>query len=221
MIKKIIKAFIPSSILDAREKRRVDDQVKLNQTEWRKSQYDEWIKMGSPVPPPHAVKQMTIAEFQGKSGHSILVETGTYMGDMVEAQKRIFDKVYSIELGKELFENATKRFEDDKHVSIFQGDSGKVLVDIIKLIDSPAIFWLDGHYSAGITAKGEKECPIFEELDAIFNGKQLNHILLIDDARCFIGENDYPTIENLQKYISSKNPNYKMEIKNDAICFTI
>ena len=221
MIRKIIKIFIPNSIIEAREKKRVEEQIKTNQIEWRKNQYDAWIKIGSPVPPPHEVKQMTIAEFQGKYGHSILVETGTYMGDMVEAQKRIFDRVYSIELGQELFENATKRFKYDSHISIFQGDSGKVLVDIIKLIDKPAIFWLDGHYSSGITAKAEKECPILEELDSIFNGKKLDHVILIDDARCFVGENDYPTIDYLRSYILNKDSKYRMEIKNDVICFTI
>lgn len=220
-MRKLIKKFIPNSILEARDKKRLDEQAKLNYSEWRKREYQEWEKSECPVPPPHAVKQITIAEFQEKSGYSILAETGTYMGDMIEAQKRIFKRLFSIELGQELYENAVKRFQNDKHVSIFQGDSGKVLADIIKLIDKPAIFWLDGHYSAGITAKGDKECPIFEELDAIFNGKKLDHILLIDDARCFVGENDYPTIENLKKYISAKNSNYKMEVKNDVICFTL
>ena len=57
---------------------------------------------------------------------------------------------------------------------IVQGDSGKVLSEILLEINEPAIFWLDGHYTAGITARGVKECPIFEELDCIFNTKELN-----------------------------------------------
>jgi len=80
-----------------------------------------------------------------------------------------------------------------------------VLPEILEKINKPAIFWLDGHYSEGISVKGDKKCPIIEELDAIFNNKKLNHIILIDDARCIIVKGDYPTIEKLTEYIKSKN----------------
>lgn len=112
-------------------------------------------------------------------------------------------------------------FNKDKNVTIIQGDSGKVLTKLLLDINEPAIFWLDGHYSAGSTAKGEKECPIFEELDAILQSKKFNHILLIDDARCFIGEGDYPSIDQLTAYITGKNENYQVEVKNDIIRYII
>lgn len=177
----------------------------------------KWEKEGSPIPPPHVVKQKTIQEYHERFGNSILIETGTFKGDMVEAQKRRFRKVYSIELGQELFEAAKKRFKKDKNVKIIHGDSGNVLKSLMGEIDSPAIFWLDGHYSAGVTAKGDKECPIFEELDAILNGSKLNHVLLIDDARCFVGENDYPTIQDLTNYISNRVDQFQFEVKYDVI----
>jgi hypothetical protein len=212
-IKKILKPFVPQWVLNTKRnafrKRRETKQI------------SEWNKNGCPVPPPHIVKQMTIAEYQDKYKYGVLVETGTYMGDMVEAQKKRFQKIFSIELGVDLFNNATRRFKKDKNVTIVQGDSGKVLPKILSEINEPAIFWLDGHYSAGITAKGEKECPIFEEVDAIFNSKKFNHILLIDDARCFIGEGDYPTISQLTEYIKSKNEKYQVEVKNDIIRFVV
>jgi hypothetical protein len=149
------------------------------------------------------------------------VETGTYRGDMVEAQKTRFKKIISIELGVDLFEKAKERFHHDKNVIIVQGDSGKVLPIILKDINEPALFWLDGHYSGGITAKGDKECPIFEELNAILNTKSFNHILLIDDARCFIGDGDYPTIKKLTEFIRSKNDKYQVEVKHDIIRYVI
>ena len=207
-IKKIVRPFIPQGVLN---------QLKKQQDH---KQYEDWKKRGCPVPPPHIVKQITIGEYQQKYGHSILVETGTYMGDMVEAQKKRFNKIISIELGVDLYEKARKRFNHDKNVLIVQGDSGKVLPTILKEVNEPAIFWLDGHYSGGITAKGETECPIFDELEAIFNRK-LNHILLIDDARCFIGKGDYPSIEKLTEYVRSKNEKYQIEIKHDIIRYAI
>jgi hypothetical protein len=192
----------------------------LNSQRQKKIIY-EWEKKGCPVPTPHLVKQETISEYQKKFGYTTLIETGTFMGDMVDAQKTRFKNIISIELGVDLFKNASKRFRNDKNVLIVQGDSGKVLSKILLDINEPAIFWLDGHYSAGVTAKGDKECPIFEELSSIFSSKKFNHILLIDDARCFIGKGDYPTIEKLTEYIRSKNEKYQVEIKHDIIRYVI
>ena len=173
------------------------------------------------TPPPHKVKQKAIADYQQKYGYKVLVETGTFLGDMVEAQKKRFSKVISIELGVDLFVKAQKRFENDKNVTIVQGDSGKVLPKVLADINEPAIFWLDGHYSAGATAMGDKECPIFEELESIFNGRQFDHILLIDDARLFVGQGDYPTIEKLTEYIKNKNQKYQLEVKDDIVRYVI
>jgi hypothetical protein len=177
----------------------------------------KWQKAGCPIPPPHFAKQLMIQEFQKKHNCSVLIETGTYMGDMVEAQKRNFRKVYSIELSQELFEAAKKRFRKDDNVQIVQGDSGKVLSSIVKELNEPAVFWLDGHYSAGVTAKGEKECPIYEELDAIFSGKKLQHVILIDDARCFVGQNDYPTMNELKENIQRKVNRFEFSVEHDII----
>jgi hypothetical protein len=140
---------------------------------------------------------------------------------MVEAQKTNFKKIISIELGTELYEKAKERFTNDKNVLIIKGDSGKVLPTVLVNINEPVIFWLDGHYSSGVTALGEKEFPIFEELNAILNSKQLNHVLLIDDARLFNGEGDYPTIDKLTEYIRSKNEKYEVEVKYDIIRYVI
>ena len=183
-------------------------------------QLNEWQKIGSPLPPPHSVKQSIIQEYQQKSRYMVLVETGTYLGDMIEAQKTKFNSIISIELDTYLHEKAKDRFKKDKNVMLVQGDSGKVLPEILKDINEPAIFWLDGHYSTGITAKGEKECPIFEELDAIFDSKKSDHILLIDDARLFNGEGGYPTIDKLTGYIRNKNEKYLFQSEHDIIRYT-
>jgi len=54
-----------------------------------------------------------------------------------------------------------------------------------------------------------------------FSGKIKNHILLIDDARCFVGENSYPTIEELRAYVLKYNNLYKMTVDCDIIRFEI
>ncbi len=175
----------------------------------------KWEKQGRPVPPPHYVKQRVIEEIHKKYQHNIFVETGTYLGHMVEAQRKKFKFIYSVEIGINLWKDATKRFKRYPHIEILQGDSGKMLDKITAQLSEPAIFWLDGHYSGGVTTVGDTKCPIYGEIDAIFKGKKLEHIILVDDARCFTGQDDYPSLEDLTEYVHSKDPSYLVEVKDD------
>jgi hypothetical protein len=209
MVKNILVALVPRAVSNWFNK--INGKIQLN----------KWNKNGRPVPAPHIVKQMLIKEYKDKYGYSVLVETGTFKGDMVEAQKKRFRKIFSIELGADLYEKAVRRFKKDKNVKILQGDSGIILPEVMLELNEPAIFFLDGHYSSGITAKGEKDCPIYGELDAIFNSTDYDHVLLIDDARCFVGQGDYPTINELTEYIRSKNNKYQVEVKHDVIRYVI
>jgi hypothetical protein len=177
---------------------------------------NDWKKQGCPIPPPPVVKQKLIRDTQKQYGYNILVETGTYLGYMVSAQKRNFKKIFSIELDHKLHERAVRKFGSRKNIKLIQGDSGEKLADVTKEINEPAIFWLDGHYSGGFTAKGESNCPIWKELDIVFSNRN-DHIILIDDARDFKGENDYPTVEEVKTYIKAKNPNYTVFVENDII----
>lgn len=150
------------------------------------------------IPPPSIIKQRIVTAFGMLYGLRVLVETGTYQGDMVEAQRPYFREIYSIELSRELHDAAKKRF-DQPHIHLLQGDSGEMLGNIH--LSEPTLFWLDGHYSGGITALGDKECPIFEELAHIKNS-DLKHVVLIDDARLFTG-GAYPTVPELESFIGA------------------
>lgn len=183
------------------------------------AQLKEWEKNGRTGPSPHLVKQKLIEEFKNRFNTEILVETGTYLGEMIEAQLNNFIRIYSIELSKRLFRRATTKFNKYPHIRILLGDSGIILKNLMTDIDKPALFWLDGHYSHGITAKGDKECPVKEELATIFK-YPLSHIILIDDARLFNGTNDYPTLEEIKNIIDAYKRKYRMEIQNDIICLT-
>jgi hypothetical protein len=166
------------------------------------------------------IKQSTIEQFQKNYGYTVLIETGTFLGDMIEAQRNNFTRIFSIELQRELAEKARERFKGVPHIKILQGDSGKLLKTILAEVKEPAIFWLDAHYSGGLTAKGDKECPIYDEIDAILTTKE-NHLVLVDDARCFNGKGDYPAIDELTKYIQDKDSRYKVSVENDIIRFMI
>ena len=177
---------------------------------------DEWDRNGRPSPPPHAIKVRTVSDFQKRTGYKILVETGTFMGDMILSQLDNFETIYSIELNKKFWEDAKVLFRNEPKVKLLQGDSGVEMQNVIKQLEEPAIFWLDGHYSGGDTAMGEKACPIYEELNAIFESRDSN-CLLIDDARLFVGESDYPTFLELKDYILKNRPNAVIAIDADTI----
>lgn len=209
MIRKILSIVLP---------REAKNYVRCRQNLWfRTLVVWHWKRKGCPVPPPHQVKQMVIEEYQKRYGCSVLVETGTYLGDMVEAQENNFKRIISMELDQHLYERARRKFRKKSHITIYQGDSSKVLPQILPTITENAIFWLDGHYSAGFTAKGDKETPIYEELEAIFQDGTHDHILLIDDARLFTGKKDYPTVKELSDFIRGKNKDYNIEVKDDII----
>ena len=46
---------------------------------------------------------------------------------------------------------------------------------------------------------------------------RLKHVVLIDDARLFASEHDYPTIIKLKEMIQEFNKNYTLSTKNDII----
>lgn len=148
---------------------------------------------------------------------TVFVETGTYKGDTTYQLRNDFKKMYSIELDKKLHKNAVKMFAKFKHIELLQGDSGKVIPLVLKKLKVPALFYLDGHYSRGITAKADLDTPIVAEILAVLKHPVKGHVVLIDDERLFVGKNDYPTLYSMRKIVKSINPNLKFIVKNDMI----
>jgi hypothetical protein len=203
-----------NSIKQAIKRTLPDDVLKLRRDlEARRA----WEKQGRPSPPPHIIKEELIRDYAKTFNTNILIETGTYLGDMVHAMKKSFSRVISFELDQTLATQARQRFSSDSHIEIIQGDSGKLLGDYLANINEPCLFWLDGHYSGGITAKGPLETPIKNELTAILSHAVDGHVVLIDDARCFTGENDYPTLDELKSFVAARKPNYKFSLEHDVI----
>lgn len=166
----------------------------------RHAEHRGWVSRGKQGSPPALVKQEIVRSFGEKFAVKTLVETGTFMGDMIYAVKACFDKIYTIELSESLYRDAQARFQRWSHIEVLQGDSGIVLAKVISTVDRPCLFWLDGHYSGGRTAHGEFEAPIEMELHHIAHHHlKSRHIILIDDARLFNGGSGYPTIVALQE----------------------
>jgi hypothetical protein len=177
----------------------------------------DWQARGKPDPVPHIVKQRTIRAYAKRYSLEILLETGTYLGDMVEAMKGDFTTVLSIELDQKLYGRARQRFADHPHISIVQGDSGKLIAEILAAIDRPCLFWLDGHYSGDITTRAGIDTPIVEELRHIMSHPVAGHVILIDDGRLFVGKDGYPTMNELRSMIHERHPDWIIEFEDDII----
>jgi len=176
----------------------------------------KWRAKGMPAPPPHLIKQKMIREQARLYGPKVMVETGTLLGDMVEAMKSQFREIYSIEISPELAQRARQRFSNNKNIHIIENDSAIALKSLLPEIKEPALFWLDGHYSGGDTGRGDKDTPIMDELASIF-ASEYEHVVLIDDARCFGTEKDYPDIRELKSFVNQYRPDATIEVKNDCI----
>ena len=134
--KKMVKRIIPKAPIKYRRYRNQIRFVK-NYENRRRVEIPKYIKEGKNVCPPHGIKENYVEKYAKEF-------------DI----KDNFEHIVSIELDKELYENAAKFFRKDKHIEIIQGDSSKVLPEILKNINQRCLFWLDGHFSGGITAKG-------------------------------------------------------------------
>lgn len=135
------------------------------------------------VPSRGTTKVRAIRCHARRYGTRVFVETGTGFGDTTAAVADLFARCFTIELSVELHRHAAARLAKIEHVRCLQGDSGRIVSDLVSnQIPGPALFWLDAHTSGGRTASAGYD-PIFAELDAILAAPQPAHVILIDDAR--------------------------------------
>ena len=161
-----------------------------------------WWWKGMPLPPVPAVKRRLLSAMCAKHGLDIFVETGTFKGGTLAVMARECARAISIELSDEYFAKAKQRFAGVANVELHQGDSGEVLPKIVAGLTQPALFWLDGHYSAGQTAHGALASPINGELQSILASPVKGHVILIDDAHEFTGQGGYPELGHFLTSIS-------------------
>lgn len=156
---------------------------------------------------------------------TILVETGTYDGGTINNALNFFKEIHSIELSKNHYKNAMDRFKYNQNVHLHCGDSSEVISKILPKIQGKILFWLDGHYSEGNTAKGKTNTPIMGELAAIKKQGINDAVILIDDMRCFRSYDNnqqvstallgYPTVTDLYNALKQINSDYMFVIYGD------
>jgi len=153
------------------------------------------------APSPSDIKRGALLRLGIRNG--TWVETGTFMGDTTALISEEAKQVYTIEPENALFEKAKARFLNNPNIHVINGLSEDVFPELLPTLSGIVNFWLDGHYSGGITHQGPSDCPVADELQSIENNlEKFNEVLvLIDDVRCFdpsISEySDYPSVDFL------------------------
>lgn len=178
----------------------------------------DWAARGGPDgPSPHLLKQGLLREAARRTGARVLIETGTYLGSMVEAMRSQFDRVISIEVDRKLHELARHRFRGVRGVTLLLGDSGTAIDEAIALAGAgPIVFWLDGHYSGGETGSGASHCPVREEL-ALILPRRIEDGVLVDDAHLFGVDPAYPTLIEMDEIVASAGATATRELHHNVV----
>jgi hypothetical protein len=179
----------------------------------------KWKSKGKPVPAPQSIKTDIIAGYGKRFNITTLVETGTFHGDTLWALRDSFRKLVSIEIDQTLHERAKRRLGRYPNINLVLGDSAKALPAVLAELRGPAVFYLDGHYSGGITGKSDEVSPILRELGYIFKHPENDHVILIDDARLFKREEGYPELADVKAFMVKARPSWTFEVVDDIIRF--
>jgi hypothetical protein len=149
------------------------------------SAINRWAENSYSSPSPNFVKQSIV--LSNVIPDSTTVETGTYMGETTELLETKSMKVISIEPEKNLFRMAQLKFAGKPKFQIINGTSEDIFPLLIPTLSGDVSFWLDGHFSSGITYRGPKETPILDELSIIEAniGNLQRVVVMVDDIRCF------------------------------------
>lgn len=151
----------------------------------RRRELDDWARRGYAMPAPAFVKRAVLRR-NGLVG-ATWVETGTFQGDTTEFLAADGSRVITIEPEPALYAAAAQRFRGQTNVELRNGLSEDVFPALLPTLDGDVCFWLDGHYSAGITYQGPQDTPIVDELTCIAQHlpRWRRVVVMVDDVRCF------------------------------------
>lgn len=178
-------------------------------------QYVKWLESGSPIPAPDYARTKLILELANDFEIKVFVETGTLVGSRVGAVKDFFSEVHSVELSESLYNRCLNSFREERNVHLYNGDSGELLSSIIEGINESCIYFLDAHYSGGLTAKGNKDSALSDELKAILPRlSKYDDVILVDDTYNLSDHNGYLSKNTVTNKVMSVRPDYAVEEKD-------
>lgn len=151
------------------------------------------------------------------------IETGTARGVSAQLMASRFAYVYTVELDPAAHTAARQALAPYPNVEARLGDSAQELAAILGTISGPALIWLDAHWSGTGTASAAGECPLMEELQAVYRHRA-DHVVLIDDARLFLlppaaphRASDWPTVGQIGTFLAEQCPAPLVRVVGDII----
>jgi hypothetical protein len=166
--------------------------------------------------PMHINKALFAAALGLERGAKHFVETGTYCGTSCYLLAKCFESLVTIEAQPYLHQAAQLLYRRANltNVTAVAGNSAQVLATLDFRAPPEAVaFFLDAHYSFGPTSQDFGTCPLLDELKILFerfNGATV----IVDDMRCMVGQNGYPTINQI---LDLAPPDYVGTIQYDQL----
>lgn len=163
-----------------------------------------------------------VLEFKEKGQIENFIETGTYKGGTCFWAASHFEQVYTIEIDPEISKETASRQDCPKNIKFFIGNSKDVLPELVKDIRGRSLFWLDGHWCNISDFGKDMECPLINEIKSL--SEFGNAVILIDDARAFLGPlppphdgSQWPRIDEIFLLLKSQFPKNFVTIADDVI----
>jgi hypothetical protein len=171
----------------------------------------------SAAPAQRSKRRHLLALFKER-GHETLLETGTYLGETVRFFLPHATRIVSIEIDPTLHARAARMFASSRNVEIMLGDALELAPRLLSVLDRPCLLWLDGHFSGGVTGRGEVDEPVVEILRRI----QPNVVVpgttaVIDDLRLFGNDRGVPSFDALVDAARSAFPGARLSVEFDSL----
>ena len=152
---------------------------------------------------PHSYSKFRqIKVLAQRSGASMLIETGTYVGNTAMRCSRVFERVITIELDADLFRQANEYLSQRKNVQCLEGDALVLLPQVLERADvNDVMVFLDGHFSGQQTAHGDLAEPACEEIEVLAKYRHKIRAFIVDDFRCFGRDKGWPRRSELLRTV--------------------
>lgn len=159
--------------------------------------------------------------FSSEYNIPVFIETGTAGGESIRKAALIFPICHTIEV---IEGRADGVYPDN--VTLHTGDSGKLIRGLSENYKGHKVFfWLDAHWSEPVASEeNEQECPLMQEIDAIFHSGHKEPFIMIDDARLFLGPppwpcdpRKWPSVKDIFDRLSSCWPDSIVSVIDDYI----
>lgn len=161
-----------------------------------------WENAGQRSPLPLEVKQRIILNLQEKHGLKTFVESGTSVGEMVEAVRWDFQEVYSLENDTDSYISKIRRFVGARNVFFLHGNNVALMRNLLPKLPPPCFFWLNAHFETREVDIEDVVTTLADELHAISQHEfKSQDVILIDGADGF-DEQSIPSLSWVEDWAS-------------------